>query len=57
MHDIGQPEKANKINKWFEDNESKIKISNDLTYLLDHINMVEERIDILEDKIKKLEEK
>ena len=56
MHDIGQPEKAERINKWFEKNESKIKIENDLRYLLDHINMVEDRLDELEDKIKKLEE-
>lgn len=57
MHDIGDPEKADKINKWFENNESKIKLENDLRYLLDHINMVEDRLDVLEDKIKKQEEK
>lgn len=57
IQDMAQPEKADKINKWFEKNESKIKIANDLQYLMDHINMLEDRFDILEDKIKKQGEK
>ena len=56
MHDIGQPEKAERINKWFEKNESKIKIENDLKYLETNINTLYKWCTVLEDKIKKLEE-